>query len=277
MTSPRPSSDGAAHARRPRDRERLRSHRAGGAPLLPIMHPRSRRHTVQQLCLCSAHATLNRCSLNANARCFIARSARQAKKAEDERQRNLVTLDLRGADHFPSELLAELPAAHPSGGSAEAADDAGATRRKKKRPRRDVAEDEEPPKRALQDGLPQARGAPSRCAAGARTGAAWPLAHRPHSIPGGTLPTCACVVRTEANVDVAVLPSRSTVPLAQAPVKVGLDDFLQKALYGRGVKRVRPSASRVRATRPESARACDAQTADGGCACGLPLSRRRRK
>ena len=142
------------------------------------------------------------------------RSARQAKKAEEERKRSLVTADLRGDDYFPSELLAELPAAQPAaresgeGGKAE-------RRRQAKRERQAAAAAEaaEAPQRAPQDGLPQ-------------------------------------VVRTEHNIDIAVLPSATKG--RQAPVKDGLDDFLKKALYGRGIRRM--DSGKMASLKPQASR-----------------------
>ena len=87
-------------------------------------------------------------------------------------------------------------------------------RKQAKREREAAAAAEEPPTRAPRDGLPQ-------------------------------------VVRTNHNIDLAVLPS-AAAKARQAPVKDGLDAFLKKALYGGGVKRV--SSSTMASLKPQARR-----------------------
>ncbi|KAL3926305.1 MAG: hypothetical protein SGPRY_003356 [Prymnesium sp.] len=158
------------------------------------------------------------------------RSARQAKKAEEERKSSLVTADLRGSDYFPPELLSHLPPTRQEpegrGGREQPAVPHPKKRKGTPAPRN--------PRR--REGLPQ-------------------------------------VVRAEHNIDIAVLPKSGMIPLAQAPVKKGLDDFLQKALYS-GKKRVHATTmASLKPCRGKFGPAVDFATAEPSLA--PPLERRR--
>ncbi|KAL1503427.1 hypothetical protein AB1Y20_011916 [Prymnesium parvum] len=113
-----------------------------------------------------------------------------------------------------------------------------------------------------------AAAAPSAAAHPKRRAAARDAPRRP---PPAGLPQ---VVRTEHNVDVAVLPSSPSLPLPHAAVKQGLDVFLREALYGRRLRRA--SGAAIASLKPSRGRFGASAEFASAAPPAAPLQRKRK-
>lgn len=140
------------------------------------------------------------------------KSAKKVEKEVSAKQRGVVHAQLRDAEHFPAELLSQLPPVAP-----EQAKGAAAASRSRKRKGSDVA------------------------------GPKGDAVRRPAAPVG--MPD---VLLTENNVTFAVLPGANDQRSGRAPLRAATQTFVQKALYGKGTKRM--SASTLASLKPAAGR-----------------------